>query len=292
MTTDLLANRLDHSLVLPTCLANQQPVKYSVPKVSTRVTQAMGAQSASGGLEKQAFDADSVFPTRKLLDSAIAAAVRATPIKVKSYPLTSLRWVWGLASAYHMVHYVPQMMEEAAHRFALEKREDLMQWAIQKAKEERGHDQLALLDIQAMGYKAEAVVEKLIPPASVKLVNYLTQSVRSSDLIDCVGYSYTMERLAVGIKEHHIRSVERLLPPTIYATRFLRMHSSIGNDVEHVEETVKMIAGLPPEEQIRIAIACYKTALLFFSSQNEDEISEGELQHVLQPLRLHALASE
>jgi hypothetical protein len=292
MTTDFLADRLNHSLDFPTRLANQEPVQYPVTKVSERVPQAIGTQSVSGGLGKQAFNTDGTVPTRKLLDRAIAAAVRATPLKVGSSPLTRLRWVWGLASSYHMVHGIPQILEEVAHRFAAEKREDLAQWAMQKAKEERGHDQLALLDIQAMGYEAEAVVETLISPTAVSLINYLTQNMRSSNPIGFVGYSYTMERLAVGVKENHIQSIERLLPQNVYATRFLRMHSSMGSDVKHVEETVVMVAGLNPKERNRIAIACYETALLVLSPPKEDEISEEELQRVLQPLRSHTLASE
>jgi hypothetical protein len=54
-------------------------------------------------------------------------------------------------------------MEEARDRFAASGRESLAQWAAQKAREEAGHDRLALLDIQSMGYDAEAVVQALVP---------------------------------------------------------------------------------------------------------------------------------
>ena len=232
----------------------------------------------------ETIDADSVAKTRKLLDRAIAYACYTVKSKRKPPALTRRRWVWGLAGSYHLCHSYSQLIEEAAQRFAASDRKRLAQWAAQKAREEAGHDRLALLDIQSMGYEALAVVEALIPPAAVVLVNYLTQSVHAPDPIGCVGYSYTMERLATGIKEKHIQSVEALLPPGICATRCLRVHSSVGADVEHVEETVEMVAGLAPKERVRVAIACYETALLYFNPPQEDYISESELQHVLRPL--------
>ncbi len=228
--------------------------------------------------------AGSVATTRKLLDGAIASAKSAVSLSVRPPTLTRTQWVWRLAGAYHLTHSYPPLIEEAAQRFEKMGRKNLSQWAAQKAREERGHDRLALLDIQSMGYEAEAVVEALIPPVAVVLVNYLTQSVQAPDPIGCVGYSYTMERLATGIKEKHIQSVEALLPPDICATRCLRVHSSVGADAEHVEETFEMIAGLALEERARVATACYETALLQFNSPKEDYISEEELQHVLRPL--------
>ena len=225
--------------------------------------------------------------TRKLLDGCVASAHSAVSSSDRLPALTRMRWIWRLAGSYHLNHCTPQLMEEAAQRFASADRKSLAQWAAQKAREERGHDRLALLDIQSMGYEAEAVVEALVPPTAVALVDYFTQSVRSADPISCVGYSYTMERLAMGIEEEYIQAVEALLPPDINTTRCLRVHSCIGKDVEHVEETVEMVASLAREERTRVAIACYETALLCFSLPKEDYILEDELQNILRPLESH-----
>jgi hypothetical protein len=231
--------------------------------------------------------AGSIATTKKLLDGAIASAKGAVSSSVKPPAFTPAQWVWQLVGAYHMTNSYPPLIEEAKRRFEKMGRKNLSQWAAQKAREERGHEQLALLDIKSMGYRSQAVVEALIiPPGAVALVNYLTQSVQETDPIGCVGYSYTIERIATGIKEKHIQSVEAALPLGIHATRCLRTHSSVGADVEHVEETVAMVAGLAPDERVRVATACYETALLYFNSPNEDYISEEELQHVLRPLEL------
>jgi len=230
------------------------------------------------------FDADNIAKTRKLLDGAIAVARSAISSSVRPPALTHTRWIWRLAALYHLTHSTPRLMEEAAQRFASAGRKSLAQWALEKAREEQGHDQLALLDLQSMGYKAEAVAEALVPPAAKALVNYFTRSVYDPNPIGCVGYSYAIERLAIGIGEEYVQLIEALLPPGVHATRCLRLHSLSGIDVEHAEETVEMVAGLTPEERTRVAIACYETALLCFSPPKEGYISEEELQDLLKPL--------
>ncbi len=220
------------------------------------------------------------------LDGAIAAAKYAVNSNVRPPALTATRWVWRLAGLYHQTHPIPQLMEEAARRFEKAGHSFLAQWATEKAKEEAGHDLLALRDIQSLGYDAEAVVETLVPPSAKVLIDYFTRSIQDLDPIDCVGYAYTMERLALGVDEHYIQKVKALLPPNIQATSCLKVHSSLGSDTDHTEDTVEMIAGLTSLERTRIARACYETALLCFSPPNNDYISDEELQQVLQTLKL------
>lgn len=242
---------------------------------------------SSDPLLQPTIDMVSVDVIRKLLDRAIASAKNAVSLSVKPPALTRARWIWRLASAYHLSHPTSRLMEEAAQSFAFAGRKSLAQWAAHKAREEQAHDQLALLDIQSMGYEAKAVVEALVPEAAKALVDYFTRSVQVSDPISCVGYCYTMERLAIGIREEYIQAVEAVLPLDTQATRWLRVHSGVGSDVDHVEETVEMVAKLALEERVSVAIACYETALLCFSPPKEGYISEEELQNVLKPLELH-----
>ncbi|MDJ0573518.1 MAG: hypothetical protein QNJ53_31380 [Pleurocapsa sp. MO_192.B19] len=230
--------------------------------------------------------AGNIATTRKLLDGAIAAAKYATMSNIRPPALTATRWIWRLAGAYHLCNPTSELMEEAYMGFLLIGQTGLAEWAAQTADEEKGHDRLALRDIESMGYEAEAVVDQLVPPAAVALIDYFTRSVRNSNPIDCVGYSYTMERLATGIKKDYIDKVEAILPSRINATRNLRVHSSVGADVDHAEETVGMVAGLSAKERTRIAVACYETALMCFSPPTEGYISDKELQQILEPLRV------
>ena len=230
---------------------------------------------------------DNIATTRKLLDGAIAAAKYAVNSDVRPPALTATRWVWRLAGQYYLTHAYPPLIEKAAMGFAAFGHTRLAEWALQKADEERGHDRLALLDIKSMGYDVEAVVEAVVPPPAVTLVDYLTRSAQDDDPIDCVGYSYTLERLSTGmVDEKYIQQVKMLLSSNTHATRCLRVHSSVGHDAEHVEETVEMVAELTPQERVRVARACYETALLCFSPPSEGYISDEELQQILKPLKL------
>ncbi|AUB35503.1 Thiaminase [Nostoc flagelliforme CCNUN1] len=227
-----------------------------------------------------------VATTRKLLDGIIAFVKSSVLPKTNSPALNPTRWVWRLAGLYHLCCPTQELMEKASENFALKGRKSLSQWAIQKAREEASHDLLALLDIQSMGYKADAVVKAFVPPVAKTLTNYFTHSVQLLDPIGCVGYSYTIERLALSIGEEYIQAVEALLPSGINATRCLRIHSRIGSDLKHIQETVEMVAGLTPLERTQIAISCYETALLYFSPPQLGYISEEELEQVLKPLEL------
>ena len=228
--------------------------------------------------------AGSIATTRQLLDGAIAAAKYAVNSDVRPPALTATRWVWRLAGDYHLCFPTVRLMKKAAKYFAASKRWNLSEWALQRAKEEAGHDLLALRDIKSMGYDAKAVVKELVPPAAVRLTNYFTRSVQDDDPIDCVGYSYTMERIGLGIDEKYIQEVEMLLPKNTNATRCRRVHSSVGADAQHTEETLEMVSRLTSSERIRIARACYEVALICFSPLKEQYIKDEEIQQILELL--------
>jgi hypothetical protein len=230
--------------------------------------------------------AEKIAQTQKLLDRAIAYAWHTVKSDRRPPKLTRTRWVWRMAGAYHSSRHTSRLMEEAARRFAASGRKNLAEWATQKAREEGGHDRLALLDIQSMGYDAEAVVQALVPPAVKPWLDYFIQSVQAIYPINCVGHSYTSERLGTFQGEQYIQSVEALLPSGTHATRWLRVHSSVGAEVKHVEETVDLVAELTPQECICVARACYETALLRFTPPKEEYISDKELLKVLKPLEL------
>ena len=249
-------------------------------------------RAGKAGFAKPMEEAGSVATTQKLLDGAIAAAKYAVNSDVRPPALTATRWVWRLAGAYHLTSPVVGLMKEAAKSFAANNRQILAEWASEKIEEEQGHDLLALKDIQSLGYDAQAVVQKLVPPAAVALMDYFTRSAQAEDPIDTVGYAYTLERLSLGIGEEYIQKVENLLPPRTNATRCLRVHSSVGADANHVEENALMIAQLSSAERCRIARACYETALMCFSPPIEGYISKEELQQILEPLKINDMSAD
>ncbi|MEM9507344.1 MAG: hypothetical protein AAGA16_06595 [Cyanobacteria bacterium P01_E01_bin.35] len=224
--------------------------------------------------------------TSKLLDGAMAAAKMAIPIAEKPPVLTPTRLVWQLAGAYHIAHATPRLMKEASQRFAFALRHDLSNWSYEKAQKETGHDQLALLDIDSLGYQAAELVEYMIPPAAKVLVDYFQRSVQDKDPIDCVGYAYALERISLGAKQEHIQQIENLLPSDVNATRCLKVHSRLGSDAIHLGDTVDLIARLSATERDRVIRACYETALLLFSPPPEGYWLERQLETMLSPFKL------
>lgn len=240
---------------------------------------------SSAPMTTKKMSADSTAKIQQQLDGAILSAWNSVNSNGKPPTLTRTRWIWRLAGSYHLCHSTSKLMATAAQCFAASGRESLAKWAAKKALEERGRDQ-ALLDIEAMGYDAEAVVGAFYPPAAKALIDYFTQSVQAPDPIRCVGYIYAIERLGL-VKKEYIQAVEVLLPPSTRDRRYPRVHSSIGVGVERVKGVGEMLAGLTFEESTRITIACYETTLLCLSSSQEAYISDEELQNVLSSLESH-----
>jgi hypothetical protein len=213
---------------------------------------------------------NSIETTKKLLDTAIVLGKRIATIEEQLPELSVKNWIWSLVSQYHITHITPTLMREAAQKFREQGRDCLAEWAAEKAQEETGHDQLALKDLQSLGCQAQALVDTYIPDSAKVLVDYFIRSVRTADPIKVVGYAYTLERLALAIKEQHIQKIEAIIPPGVNATRCLRVHSSIGSDVEHVDEALETIAQLSSGERSQIAIACCETAQLYFTTCGQD----------------------
>ncbi|NJL51159.1 MAG: hypothetical protein HC930_01185 [Hydrococcus sp. SU_1_0] len=228
----------------------------------------------------------SIETTKKLLDTAIVLGKRAASVEEEFPALSVNNWVWSLINQYHSTHSTPVLMQEASIHFAAQGKKHLAAWAEQKAIEETGHDRLALLDIESLGYKAQDLVQAFMSPSAKSLLAYFISSVENPDPIGVVGYSYTLERISLAVKTSHIQGIEALIPSGINATRCLRVHSSIGSDVEHVEETIAMVARLTSVERNRIAIACYETAKLYFSTSKQDFPLANKLQEQLQLFKL------
>ncbi|MGL5796148.1 MAG: hypothetical protein ACRC06_17450 [Waterburya sp.] len=228
----------------------------------------------------------SIETTKKILDTAIVLGKRAASVEQKLPALSVINWIWSLVSQYHVTHPTPQLMREAAQQFRKQGRDRLAEWAAEKALEETGHDRLALRDIQSLGYQAQALVDTYMPNSARILIDYFVGSVKTSDPIKVVGYAYTLERIALAVKEKHIQAIEAIMPPKVNATRCIRVHSSIGSDVEHVDEALEMICKLSSAERTQIAIACYETARLYFSTSEQDFPLATKLREQLQPFKL------
>lgn len=224
--------------------------------------------------------------TKLLLDGAIAAGRIAIPFSCHPPALTINQLVWQYVSTYHLAKATPILMKEASRRFAITLRHDLSNWAFEKAQELKGQERLALLDIKALGYQGEELVENIIPSVSTTLLDYFERSVNDIDPIDCVGYIHAVEKLSQSEIQQDIRKVDKLLPENINASRSLRVRNTRGGDAVKVEKNADLIARLAPAERNRVIRACYETAILLFSLPRKGYLLEAELENIFQHFKL------
>ncbi len=225
----------------------------------------------------------SLETTANLLDGALAAGRGVGPDPASGLASTLIGYVWWLVGAYRTTHATPALMEEASRRFAEAGRDLLAEYAAQKAREEAGHHALALRDLRALGYRAEGLVEALVPMKSAAMVAYFAASVRADDPVGCVGYVYALERLAATIGAETVKRVEGMIPAGIRATRCLRVHSSVGADPSHVRDGLRLVAALSAEERVRVATACFQTARTIFG--RAEEPGDAELRRRVSAFR-------
>ncbi len=220
-----------------------------------------------------------VETTRNLLDGALGIAGERFR-DAETAPFTLTQYAWQLVGGYHSTHATPRLLRAAEARFRAAGRADLAAIACWEWRNETGHDELALRDLEALGYSRSAVVRTAMSAWTAAVVAYADRCVAGEHPVMLFGYAYALERRAVCTTREDVQAVEALLPPGVKATRCLRIHSAIGADVRHVSGSVEKIARLPAEDRALIARAAYETATILFSGP-DPPVSEETLRQLL-----------
>lgn len=219
--------------------------------------------------------------TRHLLDGAIAAAARAAAPS-QSPPLTAGTWALHLVDQWYTAHHSVALLPVAIERFESMRRPELARFARRKLEEEAGHDRLPLNDLGALGYDAEAAVKE-VPPGRIAdaLVKYAQGCVYGPCPVSFFGYVYALERRVIGITEQMLSDLAGVLPSGVDAASGVRAHA-VEFDLEHVEELVHFIAGLPADDRTEIALACRDTtAKCCAAVAPADELGDLERERLL-----------
>jgi pyrroloquinoline quinone (PQQ) biosynthesis protein C len=129
------------------------------------------------------------------------------------------------------------------------------------ADEEAGHDLLALRDLDALGIRSAEFVKKVQTANTVALVRLFKTLAEGAHPISVLGYAYALERGALSRTRDLVAAIEAILPAGTMATRCLRVHSAVGTDARHVEESLDFIARLSGADRAHIARAAFETAV-------------------------------
>jgi hypothetical protein len=218
-----------------------------------------------------------------LLDGAINLGFAGIEKRLAPPHPTLVGYIVALVGAYHTSVNTPRNLRRAASRFEELGRPEVAAYLEGRAREETGHDRLALKDLRALGVPAERLVANFIPEGIKPLCKRFDDLCVQDYPIGCIGYSYCLERTAALKQKTDIDKVRALCPDGVDATRFLRSHSCLGSEVMHAEETIEFVASLPANDRIRVVQETYESALIMAEGYNHELLkSEAEMLEDLQ----------
>jgi hypothetical protein len=218
-----------------------------------------------------------------LLDGAINLGFAAIEQRLARPESTLVGYAVALVGAYHTSVDTPRNLRHAAGRFEELERPEVAAYLEERAREETGHDRLALKDLRALGLPAERLVANYIPEGIKPLCKRFDELCAEDYPVGCIGYSYCLERIAALKQKDDIEKVQALLTDGVDATRFLRSHSSLGSEAAHVEETIEFVASLPANDRIRVVQETYESALIMAKGYNHELLkSEAQMLDELQ----------
>jgi hypothetical protein len=222
--------------------------------------------------------AGSAGSTVGLLDGAINLGFAAIEKRLAPPDLTVAGYIMALVGAYHTSVHTPQNLRRAASRFNELGRPEVAAYLEERAREETGHDRLALKDLRALGVPGERLVANFVPEGIKPLCKRFDDLCAQDYPIGCIGYSYCLERIAALKDKTDIEKVRTLCRDGVDATRFLRSHSSLGSEASHVEETIAFVASLPANDRISVVQETYESALIMAEGYNHELLkSEAEM---------------
>ena len=229
----------------------------------------------------------SVEVTRQTMAGAIYAGFqRSAAERVLGEPPQEdslFRYIYSIATMYHTTYSTTITMRQAAARLAALGHHRGADRCLHVVREEKGHDKLALNDLAAFGLQAEKFVERFYPRGARELGALYQRICDSEQPIGVFGYVYVLERLALLNTEETIAGVERLIPEGIKATRCMRVHSAVGSDQRHVEESLEFIASLDAGDRAAIARAALETSRIVHGD-NDDYPGDEIIRQVLREL--------
>ena len=218
-----------------------------------------------------------------LLDGAINLGFAGIEKRLARPDPTLVNYTVALVGAYHTSVDTPRNLQRAARRFNELGRPEVAAYLEERAREETGHDRLALKDLRALGVPGERLVASFIPEGIKPLCKRFDDLCVQDYPIGCIGYSYCLERIAALKQKTDVEKVQAMCQDGVDATRFLRSHSGLGSEVTHVEETIEFVASLPANDRISVVQETYESALIMAEGYNHEFLkSEAEMLAELQ----------
>lgn len=194
---------------------------------------------------------------------------------------TLLHHAYDLCRSYQTTHATPRVLHSAAKKFSDKGFDELADFCALKAREETGHDKLALNDLIALSLPGEMLVDAIQPECALSMVAYFDRCLESDYPIEVLGYAFALERMAVFNTQEYIDELKALMPPGVKAYSCAYVHSAVGSDAGHVEELIEFISKLSADDRIRIAKATFETII---APSAAEPVSHGDIEILFRDL--------
>jgi hypothetical protein len=226
--------------------------------------------------------------TASFVEAAISAGLAQTQHSPSTGAYTLAKYVRWLAGNYVFAGQTPGLFRQAAKRFTELGRPELAEFALRKAAEEDGHADLAHRDLQSLGLPPVETIRAVQPPSATEFANRFRAYVESSRPIALFGFSYCLERMAIGRDDAFIRTVEAMCPANARSIRFMKVHSNVGSDEAHVDEQLSFFDTLSERDLISVICAVYETAEILGRQHLIDQaLTDEEIVHRLREAGIH-----
>lgn len=212
----------------------------------------------------RSLDLPSVEVTEALMAGALKAALGNPVAPVLDLP----RYILVLCRCYHTTGATPENLEIAARGFTAIADHRAALSAIRQARDEIGHDVLALKDLASLGVP-KGVPDAIGPANAFRLVALLERLVRAPRPYGVFGYAYVLEALTAQLTADHLREIQRLVPPGIDITRCLRVHSVA--DQKHLRALIQTVTDCDQEGRELVMAAILETAALIVEGVDDQD---------------------
>lgn len=166
--------------------------------------------------------------------------------------LTRELYAAQLVETWHFVRFTPTYILTAASRL-VEGHDALRKRFLKHAREELGHDQWALSDLEALGVDVEQVKRSMPLPNTAALVAYQLHTVEKGNPVGLLGLEYAMEGSTAESAGPLIARIKQLLGLEDQALRFFSRHAEV--DAHHAEENTATLLELVRTREDRMAVA-------------------------------------
>ena len=134
--------------------------------------------------------------TAALLNGAVTLGLGGDVRVLKSCATSLPQYALDLIGSYHNASRTVGNYLKAAKRFRELERHDIAPYLERHAREENGHERLAIRDLRALNLPAERIVDNLVPEVVGALCELFDRLSSSDYPIGCIGYSYFFESSA------------------------------------------------------------------------------------------------